>query len=843
MGFLLLALLGGGAGLAYPLLGLAIQLFSILLLVRAGNALRWQGLDHSSRLILAGFGAAMLLVIVQLLPLPPSFWSELPGREVAASIDAQLGWQRWRPLSLSPDLTLRAGLALLPPLAAFLLIAASDEARRMGLLRIVVAVALGGSLLAFLQVAMGQGAPLLYETAHRGSGVGPFVNRNHHALLLLIAILLAAIPGIVPSRVGRGRRQVSPRLVAVAPIAMAVLLALGVIATSSRTALVLLPLCLMLSAGIMARGRVRPAWLGMVAGLYLIGGILLAQTDALRHVIARFDWLSQDLRFQYWDNSLYALKASFPWGTGLGSFGAVYPTVEPLAQVGQLRVNHAHNDLIELVLEGGAPALLLLLFMGGVIAYAVHAALRSRRLDREAIVAAAGGIGLILAFSCVDFPLRMDAIACVFGVLLGLLVKWHAPSDKTGQNRMRKLALVPAVALAGLCGASMLGEALALRGYPHLAVHIAPWSVSSWEAHALKKQVSGAQREARDAAASALAIAPLSAGAVRAHGIADLELGAQDRGAALLLAGAALGWRDGIHQLWLAEAAIAAGNATVAAERIDALLRRDLFSGEMVDQLRGLLDLNGGADAITTRLRDRPGWRAGFLNALAQDIPLRAAEVQDLLRRMRGAGIGATPRETALMRWRAAEAGEYDLARQIWSDSGTRTLMGEGGFEQLATPLPERAAPYSWAAPRVPGVRLGAVEGGGRHGDALRISSSGLSGGEVLFQVVMLAPGHYMFGHLVRADSGDAAGDPPVWRITCLDGRLLSVIAMAQPGVGSSRWQPVEGKFEVPSDCSAQKLALFFAPSQGGKRSMLIDDLSLRTLRRNIVGDKVSPGP
>lgn len=844
LAFMLAALLVGGAGLGYPLLALLVHLGAIALIVHLLHRHRLRELDPAGRLFLACGVAAIALALVQLVPMPHSMWTSLPGRDVAAQIDAQLGWQIWRPVSLTPDLTLRAALALLPALATLLLVALAGPADRIRLVRLVVAVAMAGALLAFLQVAMGQGAPLLYETTHRGYGVGFFVNRNHHAVLLLVAILLVPLPGVIPAARSTGRVMNADALGLAAALGIAALLALGVLATSSRTGLVLLPFCLSLSVGILARHAALRKGLTVIAILYLVAALLIAQTDAARLVVERFAALRADLRFQYWENTLYAVQASFPVGTGLGSFTAVYPTVEPLAQVGQLRVNHAHNDLLEFILEGGIGAVLLLLSLSGAIAFAAWRGGRAGLFARPELVAALGGVAVIAAFSLVDFPLRMDAIACLAGLLLGLLTRAGPVPQRSAKPApaARIAALGMAVIAGSICAAAMLGDALVQRGQAGLATAFAPWSAPAWEARALEAQLRGDFTGARTAAARALRIAPLNAGAVRAHGMADIALGNADRGAALMLAGGALGWRDGIHQLWLAEAAVAAGNPVVAAERIDALLRRDLLSAELLGQLRAVLGMPGGPQALATRLGDRPGWRQGFLNALAQDVPDRSLPVLTLLDLMRRGGVAPTPQETALLRWRAAEAGDHALVRRLFEASGGQGGLGQGGFDEVAAPLPEAAAPYLWSAPRMAGARLSVPRDAGRTGAALRVTARAMAGGELLRQELALTPGRYRFALFVRSQGAGPGTNALSWRITCADGRPLGGLELGGGAPDATNWRPRALEFSVPSDCTAQKIALLFMPQGGTEVSVMFDDLSLRSLRRNMGAGKVLSG-
>src|SRR5690606_15752006 len=106
-----------------------IHLFAIILLVQLARSGAWQRFDRSVWLVIAGFAGALLLALAQLIPLPAGVADAMAGREVAATITAQLDPGQWRALSLAPDLTLRAAFALFPPLAAFLLVAAAGQQR------------------------------------------------------------------------------------------------------------------------------------------------------------------------------------------------------------------------------------------------------------------------------------------------------------------------------------------------------------------------------------------------------------------------------------------------------------------------------------------------------------------------------------------------------------------------------------------------------------------------------------------------------------------------------------------------------------------------------------------
>ena len=72
--------------------------------IGAGATLVWHRepgrLTTLSRCAIAFAGAVLLLPALQLVPLAPSVWHSLPGREGVAQIDAGLGLNIWRPLTL-----------------------------------------------------------------------------------------------------------------------------------------------------------------------------------------------------------------------------------------------------------------------------------------------------------------------------------------------------------------------------------------------------------------------------------------------------------------------------------------------------------------------------------------------------------------------------------------------------------------------------------------------------------------------------------------------------------------------------------------------------------------------
>ena len=120
-----------------------------------------------------------------------------------------------------------------------------------------------------------------------------------------------------------------------------------------------------------------------------------------------------------------AAQDFLPTGSGFGTFAAIYRLFEPPALLRPFHANHAHNEPLELVLEGGLPALLLILAVLGWLAARTVALWRAPPQDGGALDlalarAATVAVWLLLAHSLVDYPLRTTAPMGLFALACGL---------------------------------------------------------------------------------------------------------------------------------------------------------------------------------------------------------------------------------------------------------------------------------------------------------------------------------------------------------------------------------------------------------------------------------------
>ncbi|WP_395613875.1 O-antigen ligase family protein [Allosphingosinicella sp.] len=385
-----------------------------------------------------------LLMLLQLVPLPPDLWASLGGnaRYTEASAAAGLS-QPWRPLSLAPDLTLNSLLDLLPPFAVLIGFASLHPPRRTYILLFLISAACLSAFLGVAQLTSARSSPVfLYAVAHEGSPIGFFSNRNHQAAFLALAFPLLRSWVLMPAEKWRYRRVRFWSAVAISLFLIPMILVTG-----SRAGLVLALVGLVTAFLIdprlrLWRGGGGTAWTRFAFHLLWITPVLLiglalffGRAVAIDRLMAT-EGLTSELRVQNTPLMLKMIGDFFPFGFGFGAFDSIFRGFEPDSALSPFYFNHAHNDLIELALTGGIPALLLL---AGLLFWWLRRAFgawRPLRAPSPATVFARLGASIMLILflaSLVDYPLRTPLMATIFAIACG----WLAGGVKSGKAATR----------------------------------------------------------------------------------------------------------------------------------------------------------------------------------------------------------------------------------------------------------------------------------------------------------------------------------------------------------------------------------------------------------------------
>ncbi|HWL48174.1 MAG TPA: O-antigen ligase family protein [Sphingomonadaceae bacterium] len=431
--FLGVCLLGGGASRADVESQLAVRAAGLILL---GVALFLPKLDlRAIRAPLCFMAALALLILIQLMPLPPALWTMLPGRGFFVDAAGAAGVaQPWRPLNLTPDLGWNSLLALVPPTAALIGAAALTRDERLGLLPVLIGLALFSALWGIAQISAGPNSPLYtYEITNRALPVGMFANRNHQAALLAMTLPMLAL---------WGRLRASGWRYGIA-VTLGIMLLPLILVTGSRAGLGLALLGLLFGYLLLyapsrsgrtavrrafdARSRVAALLPVLLAALVVALTIMLARAAALQRLLDVK--LGGDTRLELFRPLLRIAIDYMPFGSGFGSFNAIYRHHEAFDALSFTYLNHAHNDLLELAIEAGLPGVLL---AAGFVAWWARRSFlvwRARANGSRAVLFGRLGSAMILILllaSLPDYPLRTPMLGVIFAVACVWLADYSA---------------------------------------------------------------------------------------------------------------------------------------------------------------------------------------------------------------------------------------------------------------------------------------------------------------------------------------------------------------------------------------------------------------------------------
>ncbi len=419
--FVTLLAMVGGASRADELQQFVVRAAAIIAVAAALWPLEFAAF-RDARGFVTALALVYLLLIIQLVPLPPATWAHLPGRDFYVRLAQQTGELGWRPLTLSPDRTLNAFAALIPATAIGLITFALDFRGRMLLARLLAGIACASAILGLIQLGAGGTSLHLYQTTSENSAVGLFANRNHQAVLMACAVPIVAALASIKTH----QEDWSNRHSALAVLA-ALLLLMGAAATGSRMGLFLGGFGLAAAIIIYlvtsrvtesTQSRARRLWVagtGFAIAAILPVSLLVIRSGALARLLA--DPVDATRTAAY-GPMIRAVRAFLPWGAGFGTFDPVYRRFEPDSLLSTIYLNQAHNEPFQLAIEGGVPALTLLLLF---LLWWIHATVRTVRprasAPRRAFGMAMASATLILMISSlVDYPLRTPLLSGLFTI-------------------------------------------------------------------------------------------------------------------------------------------------------------------------------------------------------------------------------------------------------------------------------------------------------------------------------------------------------------------------------------------------------------------------------------------
>jgi O-antigen ligase len=383
---------GPSSALRFPLVALALPLYA---------ALQAVPLPYTLVRLLSPARAEIHESIARLMPEVPS----------------------WTPLSFHAEATLDFAFSLLALVVIYWL------ARGLG-------VKLAGSGFAvaapIVLVAAAQSVIALLQSFAQEPATGSYVNRNHLAGLLEMALPFAVVPAVslgaaaFRGRHSRSKRSLSSVLAWGAAGGTALLIFAATLATRSRAGLISALVSLLVTglAAVKRSTTPRKKWLpALVLPALLAAAFLYLPSENLvrryTHVLSG-EGLRREGRILLWRETLDLIGKSPLAGCGFGAFEPAFLRYKRSAPM--VNDTHAHNDFLELFAEGGAIGFALFVVL---VARPIAAALRASICGAPhpvgpVALACVGSMAAILVHSFVDFNLRIPANGFVFVWVLGL---------------------------------------------------------------------------------------------------------------------------------------------------------------------------------------------------------------------------------------------------------------------------------------------------------------------------------------------------------------------------------------------------------------------------------------
>ena len=273
---------------------------------------------------------------------------------------------------------------------------------------------------------------------------GTFVNPNHLALYLEMALPIAFAWGWWAARRAADQPQIERRLLLVTPPAMLWLtLFAGLSFTGSRAGLLAAMAAVTAQGVLVARVRKR-WWMAPLGALAALAGLLVVASVGLREGLGRLlatsaSDVSLGARLHEY-GAVLDLWGRFPvTGSGLGTFRDAFPLAQPADLYGAFW--HPHSDPLEVLATAGlvGAALLAVGLVALVRRLGTVLALGARSEDRAAALAVLGVLAALALHAPLDFGLTMPGNALTLAVLLGSVVTARVAPRVEVQGRSAQL--------------------------------------------------------------------------------------------------------------------------------------------------------------------------------------------------------------------------------------------------------------------------------------------------------------------------------------------------------------------------------------------------------------------
>lgn len=411
----------------------------------------WMGL-RAYRLPIGIWVAFLALAAIQVLPLPAPVVSFLSP--TSYEIQMAYGVEQFH-LSLDVGqsrINLLKGLSYFCLFIVVLILVNTEKYLRMILLTLLASGAIQ-ALYGTLEILSGTQYSLLFSLPVADTATGSFVYKNHFAnyLLLCLSAGIGLMVTTLQSNQGGSRRDVMRSILsallgskALIRISLGIMV-IALVMSHSRmgnTAFFASMTIIGVLALVIITNRSRSLSI-LIISMIVIDVFIVSAWFGLDKVQERLVATSLDSegRDEVVIDALPMLQ-DFPlFGSGGGSFYSTFPGYK-VANVHAF-YDHAHNDYLQMAVEYGLPATVLL---ATLVIWCFLKSIRAMRKRRPSIfkgtafACAMAILGMAMHMT-VDFPLQAPANVCVFVVFLALSLLINQLKVTTGKRRRSKKAV------------------------------------------------------------------------------------------------------------------------------------------------------------------------------------------------------------------------------------------------------------------------------------------------------------------------------------------------------------------------------------------------------------------
>ncbi|MER9200816.1 O-antigen ligase family protein [Mesorhizobium sp. M0933] len=338
---------------------------------------------------------AVALVVLQIVPLPVAIFNGLRPNLLLGYPWA--GETQFRFISVGVGRTIECLLYLLGVAVFFLAVSRLRAEQVSALLPFFFTGVICNGLAGAIQYSLSDDIAIVGLLPFT-INAGLFANVNHFSALLFVSIPFVVYYGLFRGHLLSGS------------VALIILLLL-LLAAGSRAG-VLIGLAITVLSVVFLSARSRASGLSVLLifiglSVYTMGAWTKIDADVVDPAFGRGEFAR---------TTIDGIKENWTTGVGFGNFQKAYQIYEKENMIFEKFVNHAHNEYLEIVFEGGVLAMLLI---AGYFVLLLASLVNVRRdpLQKAAFLS----VSFLLIHSLVDYPLRTEALAMTFAYMNAII--------------------------------------------------------------------------------------------------------------------------------------------------------------------------------------------------------------------------------------------------------------------------------------------------------------------------------------------------------------------------------------------------------------------------------------